>query len=167
MGRPKGSKNGEKSPYASLPDEWKNTAAAKTYEEIDEELAKVAKAQDENKKTEADDVDLASLKEQVKDASAPYRDATKANKLKTSYLIEVQASKVRAKKAVAVAVAVPPKVVKADPDSKELPTVTTGIGRPQGGETSTFSTFSVTIDPAAAKVLREAAKRLRESEGSA
>ena len=97
MGRPKGS--GTKSPYAELGDEWKDRVSALSYAELDAEIAEIAKNESENQQAKRDDADLASLKEQVKDASAPYREATKANKLKTQYAIEIQELKARPAKA--------------------------------------------------------------------
>lgn len=97
MGRPKGSKNGvgAKSPYADLPEDWKNSMLSKDFASLDKELANVAKAEDENQRAKKDDVDLASLKAEVKEASAQYREATKTNKLKTRFLIETQETKGR------------------------------------------------------------------------
>jgi tRNA A37 threonylcarbamoyltransferase TsaD len=109
MGRPKGSLN-KKSPYEKLPEEWKNAAMAMSYEALDEAIANIAKNEDDNQKAKADDVDLASLREQVKDVASPYTEATKSNKLKTQYLIEAQGA--RGKRAKTTPEAVPPVVVK-------------------------------------------------------
>lgn len=89
MARPK--KN--KSPYEDLPQDWKDSVAAKSISEINDEIASVAKRQDENVKAMKDDPDLENLKWQVAEASAPYREATKLNKLKISYAIEVLEAK--------------------------------------------------------------------------
>lgn len=82
-------KNDKKSPYDSLPSEWKESVSSMSLAQIDDEIVKVAKAQEDNLKAMKDDPDLENLKWQVKEASAPYRDATKANKLKISYAIEM------------------------------------------------------------------------------
>lgn len=89
MARPKK----DKSPYEDLPQEWKDSVAAKSISEINDEIATVAKRQDENLKAMKDDPDLENLKWQVKEATTPYREATKMNKLKVSYAIEVLEAK--------------------------------------------------------------------------
>lgn len=89
MGRPKKNKD----PFADLPSEWRDSITAMGRESIDEEIAKVAKQEDENVRAKKDDPDLQNLKWQVKEASAPYREATKMNKLKISFAIQVLGDK--------------------------------------------------------------------------
>lgn len=89
MARPKK----DKSPYDDLPQEWKDSVASKSIDEINDEIANITKRQEENLKALKDDPDLENLKWQVKEASAPYREATKANKLKVSYAIEILEAK--------------------------------------------------------------------------
>jgi hypothetical protein len=89
MGRPKK----DKSPYADLPQEWKEGVAAMNIAQINDEIAKVAKLEEENRKAFKDDPDLDNLKYQVKEASAPYREASKAHKLKISYAVEMLEAK--------------------------------------------------------------------------
>jgi hypothetical protein len=89
MARPKK----DKSPYEDLPQEWKDSVAAKSISEINDEIAVIAKRQEENSKSMKDDPDLENLKWQVKEASAPYREAAKANKLKIQYAIEMLEAK--------------------------------------------------------------------------
>lgn len=89
MGRPKKNKD----PFEDLPSEWRDSVSGMGREQIDEEIAKVAKNEDENQRAKKDDPDLQNLKWQVKEASAPYREATKMNKLKISYAIQVLGDK--------------------------------------------------------------------------
>lgn len=69
-----------------LPDEFKDAVATKTVEELNLTIAEVAKGEAVNQEAKEDDEDLASLKEQVKDASAPYSEGTKMNKTKIAFL---------------------------------------------------------------------------------
>lgn len=89
MGRPKKDKN----PFEDLPSEWRDSVSGMSREQIDEEIAKVAKSEDENQKAKKDDPDLENLKWQVKEATAPYREASKMNKLKISFAIQVLGDK--------------------------------------------------------------------------
>lgn len=86
-GRPK------KDEFADLPADWKDEVVAMTRESIDEEIAKVAKQEQENVDAKKADPDLENLKWQVKEASAPYREASKMNKLKIKYAIQVLGDK--------------------------------------------------------------------------
>lgn len=78
-----------KDPYADLPGEWKDAVAGSTAEEINARIAEVAKAEALNQEAKSQDMDLASLKEQVKEAGAQYAEATKANKLKVRFCMRV------------------------------------------------------------------------------
>lgn len=89
MARPK--KN--KSPYEDLPQDWKDSVGSKSIAEINDEIATIAKREQENLKAMKDDPDLENLKWQVKEAAGPYREASKANKLKVQYAIEVLEAK--------------------------------------------------------------------------
>jgi hypothetical protein len=82
-------KSDKKSPYDSLPMEWKESVSSMSLAQIDDEIVKTAKLQEDNVKAMKDDPDLENLKYQVKEVAAPYREATKANKLKISYAIEM------------------------------------------------------------------------------
>lgn len=89
MGRPKKNKD----PFADLPGEWRESVSSMSREQIDDEIAKVAKNEDENLRAKKEDPDLQNLKWQVKEASAPYREGTKMNKLKIRYAIQVLGDK--------------------------------------------------------------------------
>jgi hypothetical protein len=88
MPRPK---SGKKNPFDALPKEWKDKIAGFGEQQINDEIAVVAKNEELNRKAKADDVDLKNMQLEVREASAPYRDATKMNRLKTAYLIEMLA----------------------------------------------------------------------------
>jgi hypothetical protein len=75
--------------YQDLDPEWKDAVAQATVEEINGRLAEVAKAEANNQEAKEQDMDLASLKEQVKEAGAQYSEATKANKLKIRFCMRV------------------------------------------------------------------------------
>jgi DNA repair ATPase RecN len=89
MGRPKSEKK------SVISDEWIKSVQRMDYAQLQDAIAKVAKAEDENQKMKADDPDLNALKEQVKEASAQYREATKVNKAKLAYAIEQQETRGR------------------------------------------------------------------------
>jgi len=78
-----------KDPFADLDSDWKDAVAQGTVEEINARIAEVAKAEALNQEAKSEDVDLASLKEQVKEAGAQYAEATKANKLKVRFCMRV------------------------------------------------------------------------------
>lgn len=78
-----------KDPYQDLPEEWKDAVAQGTVEEINARISEVAKAEALNQEAKEQDLDLASLKEQVKEAGAQYSEATKANKMKIKFCMRV------------------------------------------------------------------------------
>lgn len=79
----------KKNPYDALPKEWKDAAAGYSEQQINDAIAVVAKNEELNRKAKADDVDLKNLQLEVREAALPYREATKMNRLKTAYLIEM------------------------------------------------------------------------------
>lgn len=89
MGRPKKDKTQDAG------NEWIEGVEKMDYNQLQDEIAKVAKAEDENQKMKADDPDLSMLKEQVKEASAQYREATKVNKARIAFAIALQETKGR------------------------------------------------------------------------
>jgi hypothetical protein len=72
-----------------LDEDWKDKFAAATPDDINGEIAKVAKDQEALDKAKDEDQDLASLKEQVSTANEPYRDGKKANRAKIQWLVQV------------------------------------------------------------------------------
>jgi hypothetical protein len=86
-GRPK------KGEFEDLDSDFKDAIASSTVEDINKRIAEVAKNQETNLKSMAEDQDLAEKKEAVKDASAQYREATKANRLRIAYCMRVLGDK--------------------------------------------------------------------------
>jgi hypothetical protein len=96
MGRPKGSKNGEKKDKLdSLPEEFRDKVAKMKYEEIDAEIAKIAKLAEQNLKNKDSDQDLAAKKEQATVAGEQYKANAKAFRLMQQFCIRVQKDKGR------------------------------------------------------------------------
>jgi hypothetical protein len=83
MARPK------KDAYADLPPEFKDKVEGATDEQILEMLGDVAKAEEYNRRVKADDEDLAEKKAQHDMAGEGYKEASKANQLKTRYLYDL------------------------------------------------------------------------------
>lgn len=79
-GRPK------KDPFEAVPSEYKDETAGLSVEELNLKLAEVAKNEMENKQAYKEDQQILELKEQLKDASAQYREATEANTAKMLWL---------------------------------------------------------------------------------
>lgn len=92
MARFKGPKKA-KDPFESIPEDWKDAVAASSVDAINARIAEVAKAEEENLRLKGEDFDLASLKEQVKEAGAQYSEATKMNRLKIRYAMRVLGDK--------------------------------------------------------------------------
>ena len=82
-GRPK------KNPYDDLPQDFKDTVANLPSPELMDRVAKVAMAEEENRKLMKEDQDLKEKKEAVKEASAGYREATAAHGLQIRYMKEI------------------------------------------------------------------------------
>lgn len=83
MARPK------KDPYSNLDDEFKAKVEAANDEQLIEILGEVAKNEELNRRNKADDQDLQE-KAAAKDmAEEQYKDASKANKLKTRYIYDL------------------------------------------------------------------------------
>jgi len=83
MARPK------KDAFADLPDEFKTKVEGATDEQIMEILGDVAKAEEYNRRLKDDDQDLQEKKAQKEMAEEGYKEATKANRLKTRYLYDI------------------------------------------------------------------------------
>lgn len=75
----------EKNPHEDVPEEWRDAVEAATTDDIKKKVAEVALAQAELMKAKKEDADLAEKKEQVKEASAIYREGSKLNKAKIEY----------------------------------------------------------------------------------
>jgi predicted carbohydrate-binding protein with CBM5 and CBM33 domain len=84
---------GKKDPFAELDNEYKDSIASSSPEDINKKIAEVAKNQEENLRLMGEDQDLAEKKEAVKEASAQYREASKMNKLRITYAIRVLGDK--------------------------------------------------------------------------
>lgn len=82
-GRPK------KNPYDLIDEEWKNAVNGATPADINSRISEVAKAEELNQRLKGEDEDLANRKAEAKDAGQQYADATKVNKLKITYAVEV------------------------------------------------------------------------------
>lgn len=88
-----GTIKGKQDPFKDIDSDWRDRIAAMSAEEINGEIAKVAKDQEALDAAKDADDDLASLKEQVKVAMEPYNDGRKANRLKIRYAIQVLGDK--------------------------------------------------------------------------
>jgi hypothetical protein len=75
--------------FEQLPVEWRDKVATMTVEDLNAALAEVAKNENENQLNKENDQDLAEKKESYSFASAQYKEATTANKLRTKFLIRV------------------------------------------------------------------------------
>ena len=78
-----------KDPFEGLDSDWKDKVVDQPTEEIYKTITDVVKAELENLAAMADDMDLESLKEQVKEAAAQYKEATLTNKLKMKWALRV------------------------------------------------------------------------------
>lgn len=94
MGRPKGSKN--KSDFDLLSGDFKDGVAQSSPEQVRDRIAQIAMDEANNQKLKADDQDLADKKEQVKLAAEGYVEATKQNKLKIKFAMQVLEDKGKA-----------------------------------------------------------------------
>jgi hypothetical protein len=78
-----------------LAEEWTTKVQSMNWVQIQDEIASIAKDESENKKLKAEDPDLSLLKEQVKEASKQYTEASAMNKAKLEYAIEIQLTRGR------------------------------------------------------------------------
>jgi hypothetical protein len=78
-----------KDPFQDLPEEWKDACAGEDVGAINARIAEVAKAEALNRQAKDEDVDLARAKEEAKIAGQQYSDATKMNRLKVKYAMQV------------------------------------------------------------------------------
>jgi hypothetical protein len=83
MARPK------KDAFADLPPEFKDKVEAATDEQVMEILGDVAKAEEYNRRLKEDDQDLQEKKASKEMAEEGYKEASKANRLKTRYLYDL------------------------------------------------------------------------------
>ena len=99
MGRPKGSKNGVRSPKKDkldeLPEEFRDKISKMSYIEINTELANLTKLAEQNTTNRDGDEDLAAKKEQAALAGEQYKQAAKALRLMQQFCIRVQRDKGR------------------------------------------------------------------------
>jgi len=84
MGRRKGFKM-NKDPFGDLPEEFKDAVAGSNVDDVKKRIAEVAMNQVALMEAKKLDGDLAEAHQRYNDASALYRDGTKANKLKLQY----------------------------------------------------------------------------------
>jgi hypothetical protein len=82
-------KRQKKDPFADLDAEFKEAIPTLTAEEIRDRIAQVALNQESLMAAKKDDEDLAECREQLREASAVYRDGTKMNKLRIAYCKQV------------------------------------------------------------------------------
>ena len=90
MARPK------KDPYSNLPNEFKEKVEAATDEGLVEILGEVAKNEELNRRNKEDDQDLNEKKAASDMAAEGYKEATKANRLKTRYVYDLLRARGRA-----------------------------------------------------------------------
>lgn len=76
---------GPKDPFDALSQEYRDTIAAMSREDIRGRIAQVAIDQAELMDAKTKDLDFQNAKEQAKEAGAVYREGTKMNKLKIEY----------------------------------------------------------------------------------
>jgi predicted carbohydrate-binding protein with CBM5 and CBM33 domain len=78
-----------KSPFADLDLEFKDAIASMSTEDINKRIAEVAKNQEENLKAMKEDQQLAEAKAAAASAGAGYKEATKMNRLRVRYAMEI------------------------------------------------------------------------------
>lgn len=83
MPRKKGA--GPKDPFEALSEDFRNTIAALSREDIRARIAQVALDQAELMEAKDKDIDFQNAKEQAREAGAVYREGTKMNKLKIEF----------------------------------------------------------------------------------
>lgn len=83
MARPK------KDPFGDIPEEWRDQMMQSSVEDIDAEVARLAKGEEENQKAKKEDPDLAEKREAVKFASEGYRESTKGYKTRMKFIMQV------------------------------------------------------------------------------
>lgn len=86
----------KKDPYSELPNEFKEKVEGASDEGLMEILGEVAKNEELNRRLKADDQDLQEKKSQYDFAGEGYKEATKANRLKTRYVYDILRSRGRA-----------------------------------------------------------------------
>lgn len=82
-------KTPKKDKYDDLSDEFKAKVEAATDEGLIEILGEVSKNEELNRRCKEDDQDLAEKKLVYDEANAGYKEATKANKLKTRFVYDL------------------------------------------------------------------------------
>jgi hypothetical protein len=85
--------NDGKDKFKLLDADWKDEVSGLSVEDLKLRIAKVAKDQEELETAQENDEDLQSLKDQVSDASAPYKDGKKANRLRIKFLLQAISDK--------------------------------------------------------------------------
>lgn len=88
--------NDGKDKFKELDTDWKDAVAASTPEQLDAKIVELVKAEEENQATKASDPQLAELKEQLKEAGAGYKEATKGFKLRVKFILRVLGDKGKA-----------------------------------------------------------------------
>lgn len=82
-GRPK------KDKFADLPKEFKEAVSSEKDDALNARISTLAKNEELNQKAKKEDEDLNNLKDRVAVASAGYKEATKAYKLKMKFIMSV------------------------------------------------------------------------------
>lgn len=83
----------KKSPFSDLDDDFKDTVANMSDDEIKRKLAEIAINDHENTEAKKQDQDLESKKQVYSMACEPYKEAKKANRLRTSYCYSILESR--------------------------------------------------------------------------
>ena len=89
MGRPKQEKKSPQQKFEEENAEFVGEVVGLTVGELNSRLAELAKATEWNQQSKEDDEDLEEKKKAASEAAAPYRDAAKALRLKSKYLIKL------------------------------------------------------------------------------
>ncbi len=79
----------KKNKYDDLPEDFKNGVDAATDEALIEKLGEISKNEELNRRCKEDDQDLQEKKAEYNAAGEGYKEATKANRLKTRYIYDL------------------------------------------------------------------------------
>jgi hypothetical protein len=78
-----------KNEFEDLDSAWKDGIAGMTEEEINNKIAEIAKAEEENQKLKKEDEQLAEAKEAAKIAGEGYKEASKLSKARIRFCMRV------------------------------------------------------------------------------
>jgi hypothetical protein len=82
-------KTPKKNKYDDLSDEFKAKVEAASNDGLIDILGEVSKNEELNRRCKEDDTGLASLKEKYDTAAGPYKESSKANRLKTRFVYDL------------------------------------------------------------------------------